>query len=342
MFRSAIFCLCIAMSFVHTVFAERYVQVIPAYPENRISYDALNGPIDPVSSKRHSWQRISHILQKHNITLLIDHFQPSLFSTTQCIICCNIPRWIPHWQKKLAQARAYGIPLYLIASEPPSFIPEQHTPQVWSLFDKVFTWNDQLIDHKKFFKINYSPLQPFPSYLPPFAQRKLCTMICGDKRSSHPDELYSARRGVISFFEKKSSQDFDFYGIKWNKHLYTTYRGTVGDKIPVLQKYAFCFCYENMKNIPGYISEKIFDCFASGCVPIYWGASNIQEHIPPSCYILREDFKSMDELYAFLSSMKEEEYNQYLAHIKTFVESKEAYSYSKEFFIENLCTHLLP
>ena len=35
------------------------------------------------------------------------------------------------------------------------------------------------------------------------------------------------------------------------------------------------------REIPGYITEKIFDCFLARSVPVYWGPGNIADHVPP-------------------------------------------------------------
>ena len=47
------------------------------------------------------------------------------------------------------------------------------------------------------------------------------------------------------------------------------------------------------------VSEKIFDCFAAGNVPIYWGASNVTDYIPEDCFIDMRSFSSFEELYQF-------------------------------------------
>jgi len=45
----------------------------------------------------------------------------------------------------------------------------------------------------------------------------------------------------------------------------------VGHKKPIMEQYKFSIYHENARNIPGYITEKIFDSFFAGCVPVYWG-----------------------------------------------------------------------
>ena len=46
-------------------------------------------------------------------------------------------------------------------------------------------------------------------------------------------------------------------------------------KVDFLQQYKFCLAYENTAS-PGYITEKILHAKAAGCVPIYWGAPNLE------------------------------------------------------------------
>ena len=66
-------------------------------------------------------------------------------------------------------------------------------------------------------------------------------------------------------------------------------------KIDVLKKYRFCICYENIKDVSGYVTEKIFDAFWAGCIPVYLGADNISDHVPKNCFISRRDFGSDEE-----------------------------------------------
>src|SRR5207244_2755686 len=104
-------------------------------------------------------------------------------------------------------------------------------------------------------------------------------------------------------------------------------------KWPVQKNYKFCFCYENMGEQEGYITEKIFDSFTAGCVPIYLGATNITSYIPKECFIDRRDFASESDLYDFLKSIDRGTYNGYLKAIRSFLESQPAQSFSIEQFV---------
>lgn len=50
-------------------------------------------------------------------------------------------------------------------------------------------------------------------------------------------------------------------------------------KVDAMKEYKFCATMENSLGVD-YVSEKMWDGLVSGCLPIYLGAPNIQEHLP--------------------------------------------------------------
>src|SRR5690606_680585 len=123
------------------------------------------------------------------------------------------------------------------------------------------TWNDELVDGVRFFKFYYPVLRKRVENVPSFEEKKFCTMVARRLDSKHPDQLYSEREKTIRFFEDKKGE-LDLYGMYWEKRQYKNYRGKIDDKIKVIKNYKYCICYENTRNTKGYITEKIFDCFA--------------------------------------------------------------------------------
>lgn len=93
----------------------------------------------------------------------------------------------------------------------------------------------------------------------------------------------SERIKTIRFFEEVGEKGFVFYGRNWDKEEYPSYGDIVDDKVKVNSQYKFTICYENCEGLPGYVTEKIFDCFATASVPVYWGAPNITDYIPKNC-----------------------------------------------------------
>ena len=217
-------------------------------------------------------------------------------------------------------------------------------------FPIIFTWNDSYIDNKKFFKF-YHPIARELPEVPkiPFKEKKMLVNISRNRYSSDPNELYSARRKSIIYFEKNFPNDFDLYGYGWNKpagrlqnlfpflvHKFSSYRGSIESKAEVLSQYKFSLAYENLEGENGYISEKIFDCFRCNTVPIYWGAPNVEEFIDPETFIDRSKFKSDKELADFIIKINEKKYNQYLAAINAYLKSEKYKLFSAENFADTI------
>lgn len=248
------------------------------------------------------------------------------------IVCFNI--------RSKAAKKLSGIPkakLVLFMWEPETVLRRMYSQKVRARFSKVFTWNDALVDNKTHFKMFYPNKQDMIPDILPFHEKKLCTLVASDLSSRHQNELYSERKAAIRFFEQAGEAGFEFYGRKWDPALYKSYRGAPKDKIETIKHYRFCICYENMKDTPGYITEKIFDCFAARVIPIYWGASNVQNYIPPGCFIDRRKFASMEELYTFLKAMTEEEHKGYINRIKAFLVSEKSEIFGQEHFLGTFC-----
>ena len=51
-----------------------------------------------------------------------------------------------------------------------------------------------------------------------------------------------------------------------------------------LKDYKFCLCYENEQG-EGYVTEKILHAKAAGCIPIYWGSSDVVKDFDPRGFI---------------------------------------------------------
>lgn len=216
--------------------------------------------------------------------------------------------------------------------EPPIIDPANFNSTLHERFDLVATWDDSLIDEKKYHKFNYALGFSFPSDPIPFSEKKLCCAFIGQKHSGLANELYSKRLETVRFFEEMAPEDFNFFGTGWSLD-YKTYRGYAQNKVVTAKEYKFAIVYENTSNIQGYITEKIFDAFSAGCIPVYWGASNVAEFIPQECFIPREQFATNSDLYAFLKEMTEEQYNQYLEAISNFLSSEKAYQFSQKKYL---------
>ncbi|MCD4820806.1 MAG: hypothetical protein K8R11_01740 [Methanococcoides sp.] len=255
---------------------------------------------------------------------------------------------------------------YLLLFESEIIRPDNWDVNRHRYFEKIFTWNDSFVDSVKYIKFNFpNKIDELPREIENH-KNDFCTMIAGYKFKRHPLELYSERIKIIRWFEQNHPEDFDLYGMGWDKFQFKgifsalnrferkfqliskflkpkfpSYEGPVNSKKETLEKYKFAICYENARDIPGYITEKIFDCFFAGCVPIYWGAPNVTEHIPADTFIDRRNFSSYEGLYNYIQNMTDEEYTGYLQSIRDFIESAGIYPFSAECFAETLITEIV-
>ena len=227
-----------------------------------------------------------------------------------------------------------GSRIALFLWEAPAVCPENMDSNLHKLFPIIFTSHDELVDGHKFFKVCVPQMRQFP-IIPQmhFDQRKLLVNISMNKFSNHPQELYSARRAAISYFEREHPDNFDLFGLKWNqlkfrerlfpcrRESFNSYRGPVKNKWEVMPGYRFSICYENVRDVPGYVTEKIFDSMRCGCVPIYWGANNITDYVDAEAFIDRRKFKTEAELDNYITNMTEYEYSCYQVAMKKYLDS---------------------
>ncbi len=256
-----------------------------------------------------------------------------------------------------------SLPCYLLMLETPQVCPKNGIPSNWASYRKVFTWRDDLVDGDRFIKINF----PNPIVKPEVdgwgKRDRFCCLISGNRTLAVRDEriLYAERVKAIRWFEHHAPQDFDLYGVGWDipvvpaglsgkllrrfwlglsrfvkLHPFPSYRGRVQHKRQVLQRTRYSICYENVRDLPGYITEKIFDSFFSGCVPVYWGASNVTDYIPADCFIDRRKFSDTEAVYRHLKSISEEEFRGYQQRIAAFLASDAARPFSSESVAETI------
>lgn len=232
----------------------------------------------------------------------------------------------------------------LICNESALIIPFNYWKIFHFFFFRVYTWYEPLIDKKKYRKI-LLPKSSFGIDKKPknFKDKNFLILINANKLplfpfkflSSFGRELYSERIKAIEYFEKAIPDKFFLYGKGWNKlkkynltekifgfKKYSTYKGEIDDKLELLSNFKYSICFENLTNVNGYITEKIFDCFKTKCVPIYWGASNIKKYIPKNCFIDYRDFENYEELLKYLNSISEDVYNEYIENIQKLLKNQ--------------------
>lgn len=160
-------------------------------------------------------------------------------------------------------------------------------------------------------------------------------------------EIYKDRIEAINFFS--ANEGFSLYGHGWENKIIgfperyhraaiKAFKGSlaIGDKLSVMSKHKFAICFENCV-FPGYVTEKIFDCFLSGCIPVYYGAPDIEDFVPPNTYVDYRKFQCFEALEHHLVNMSETDALTMLDSAKAFIESKD---FEKYYYV-NVVTTIL-
>lgn len=232
----------------------------------------------------------------------------------------------------------------LICNESSLVVPFNYWKILHLFFSKVFTWYGPFIDDKKY-KIIRLPKSSYGINTKPkkFSEKKFLVLINKNILPFYPfkiinsfgKELYSERIRGIEFFEKTIPDKFSLYGRGWNKpkklnlteklfgfKKYSSYEGEVDDKIELISNFKYSLCFENLTDVNGYVTEKIFDCLKAKCVPIYFGANDIEKYIPKNCFIDFRDFDGYSMLLDFLNSIDEKTYGGYIKNIEELLKDK--------------------
>jgi hypothetical protein len=91
-------------------------------------------------------------------------------------------------------------------------------------------------------------------------------------------------------FARAMGDDVDIYGHEpWEGEngwrAFPRYRGSVEDKKTTIARYDFVLAFENSDSF-GYVTEKLPQALAAGCVPLYWGGGGaLADCVPPDCYV---------------------------------------------------------
>ena len=241
----------------------------------------------------------------------------------------------------------------LVVIEPANINPSlYYTAFLRDRFHTVFTWDlDLLRKNPTYSRINvpvgvehqnYSE-NPFRNIL--FSDKRFLVAVSMNRWSYMPQSTYSIRKRAYRYFERAYPELFDLYGIGWNAPCifyekwfgyprFSSWRGVVDNtcvaKVQKIATYKFALCFENNASEPGYISEKITDCFCARCVPVYYGCKEAGDLIPRDAWVDLREFRNFAELGDYLTNMDEARYNRYILAIDRFMQSDQ-----RDFFSNN-------
>jgi hypothetical protein len=318
------------------------------------------------------YKELRAFLQTKNIHLDTQNIHSP--EDSEVVICVNETGYFQQYRRSTRNRL-----LVLILTEPPVYNRQDWDPESHRMFDKIFTYNADLVkkDESKYihlaYPIDFNVKKPEAALTQnDFLKKKHSCMISAafaitTSRQNRGSLLYE-RYEVLRWYHRNAPDQLDYYartepeqkflyfrgaslinrinpGItnriatrSYRKNLAKLYKGPVPglDKNRVLGTYKFNFCFENSAGLKGYITEKIFDCFFSNTVPVYYGASDIEQYIPKNCFISFTDFSTIGALQKYLAGMDYNRYIQYLNHADDFLRSPAAGYFSTDEFIQTL------
>jgi len=177
-------------------------------------------------------------------------------------------------------------------------------------------------------------------------------------------ELFRERMRAVEYFSR--TKEIDLYGVGWNAASMkmgrtwlpwtirrvgirvnnlvdkvrpdpllvaarTVYKGQLNTKWETLSRYTFSLCFENAQ-VKGWLTEKLFECLRVGTIPVYWGATDIEQLIPPECFVDMRQFSGYDDLRRFLRGLPPARISDYRQAGREFLASDRIEPFSKRRF----------
>jgi hypothetical protein len=189
----------------------------------------------------------------------------------------------------------------------------------------------------------YNPRRPYYRKIAARLKDWLYDRNIPPTKTSHQIQLLDKRLDLIEYFGETCY--FDLHGDGWEnlgeipgRYSSTLTRlmeklkpGACADKISTISGYQFALCLENCSSV-GYLTEKIFDCFMAGVIPIYYGAPDVGELVNPDTFIDMRRFESFRELGDRINAFDEAEAMWMLDKARDFLDSEKGKAYSYEGF----------
>jgi len=162
-------------------------------------------------------------------------------------------------------------------------------------FDYIYICNKKLHRNEKY-KQSYFGACWIPEKLCKiYDKTKLLSIVASNKNYAPGHRL---RHEVIA---KRMHPDLELWGSG-----YRWFSDEPEGRVLPFKDYRYVIVIENCQ-YPGYFTDKIVDCFASGAIPIYWGMPDIGDLFDKRGFYT---WNTLDELQAILLKINEDDYNQ--------------------------------
>ncbi|TXT66055.1 MAG: hypothetical protein BAJALOKI3v1_50054 [Promethearchaeota archaeon] len=190
--------------------------------------------------------------------------------------------------------------------------PRSINPNWYDFINNNYNNYDYIITHdKEVGKLPNAVIVPFggtwicPTRWKIYNKSKDFSIIASKKNFTIGHNL---RHRIINKYHDK----IDTFGYGYNP---------LNEKIYGMKDYYCSFAIENA-SIPGYFTEKIIDCFLTGCIPIYYGDPDISDHFDTNGIIMINN----DDIDEVFNIKPKDFYNDRIKSIKHNFEAAKKYA----------------
>ena len=299
---------------------------------------ATRAPIDPTATP---WNEVRIAAAEHGIELVADHAGDQ---NGALVIADGWTRDVEHLVNRGAK------PAALVCFEPPitAWRLYYDLERISARFPHTFMYEGarERVAPTTWFHPIYFPVQ-CPPRRPtglPWSNRRfivalfdgsaalrqggLLRRVAGLRYRPIARDRYQARARAIEAFGAR--EDFDVCA-----------EGAADEhRAALLAKYRFALVYENAR-FAGYVTNSILECFFARCIPVYSGAPDIAQYVPPSAFIDVRQFQSFPELERFLERTTEDDARRYVDAAHAFVISPRFENWCAERFARDLVEALV-
>ena len=214
--------------------------------------------------------------------------------------------------------------------EPGDLVPGLHNSiaTYHDAFDFILTYEKNLLDRSsekyKFFPCDTSGIEKTSHKI--HKKTKLVSMIYSEKKWLTGHKL---RHIIVDKLLPKIGYDkVELFGRGTPRPIELKSEGT--------NDYMFQIAIENMKRT-NYFADKIYDCFTTATVPIYWGAPNVGDYFDSRGILC---FNTPQELSNILLSLSEKKYNEMLPYVKKNFELVQKYVSPDDYIFQETIRYL--
>jgi hypothetical protein len=245
----------------------------------------------------------------------------------------------------------------LVRQEPKMVLPKNYNAKKLTDFDLII---DGGVSNENILKnINWPQKIHLNNSNQAVRDPSTAVLVNSNLLSFYVEEMYSLRR-TVAF----NSDQIDLYGYGWNKGIklsvkallielrkffwkpqkmkisgsryffrnQTNYKGPVENKISTMEKYRIAVIIENSLS---YVSEKIFDSFSAGCIPVYVGPDLLKYEIPKNLYIQAEP--NEESILRAIAAAQKMDYPKWFTELKDWFRSDACRTkWSDQFFLMRL------